>query len=99
LTNYYKETRVKRYRSRFHFWKKPPLTFEQNRFKSWLLGGRARRLFQRLVGSSRILLFYSSLPDKRLVLHPNRKAVVCSPCLSDKVGNYEYTLRRNKSVT
>jgi hypothetical protein len=47
--------------------------------------GRIRTIFQKLIGSSRILLFYSCLPDKRLVVHPNKRTLVCSPCISDKV--------------
>jgi hypothetical protein len=46
---------------------------------------RIRNVFQKLIGSSRILLFYSCLPDKRLVVYPNQRQVVCSPCLTDKV--------------
>jgi hypothetical protein len=50
------------------------------------VGARIRKVFQKLIGSSRILLFYSCLPDKRLVVYPNQRQVVCSPCLTDKVN-------------
>jgi len=39
-----------------------------------------RALFSKLTGSSGVLLFYTSLPDKRLVIHPNRKYITCSDC-------------------
>jgi hypothetical protein len=50
-----------------------------------VVAARIRKVFQKLIGSSRILLFYSCLPDKRLVVYPNQRQVVCSPCLTDKV--------------
>ena len=34
---------------------------------------------------SGIMLFYSVLPGKRLVVYPNRRSLVCSPCVSSKV--------------
>jgi len=45
---------------------------------------RVRKLFQRMLGSNGIMLFYSVLPDKRLVIYPNRRSLVCSPCISSK---------------
>jgi hypothetical protein len=53
-----------------------------------VMAARIRKVFQKLIGSSRILLFYSCLPDKRLVVYPNQRQVVCSPCLTDKVQNH-----------
>ena len=46
---------------------------------------RLKSLFGKLVGSSGILLFYSHLPDKKLVVYPNRRTMVCTACFSDKV--------------
>eukprot|EP00090_Calanus_glacialis_P042815 TRINITY_DN758_c0_g1_i3.p1 TRINITY_DN758_c0_g1~~TRINITY_DN758_c0_g1_i3.p1 ORF type:complete len:564 (-),score=123.95 TRINITY_DN758_c0_g1_i3:119-1678(-) len=45
---------------------------------------RIKSLFGRLVGSSGILLFYSHLPDKKLVVYPNRRTMICTACFSDK---------------
>jgi len=45
---------------------------------------RIKSLFGKLVGSSGILLFYSHLPDKKLVVYPNRRTMVCTACFSDK---------------
>jgi len=45
---------------------------------------RIKSLFGKLVGSSGILLFYSYLPDKKLVVYPNRRTMVCTACFSDK---------------
>eukprot|EP00092_Neocalanus_flemingeri_P003648 GFUD01003915.1.p1 GENE.GFUD01003915.1~~GFUD01003915.1.p1 ORF type:complete len:987 (+),score=184.76 GFUD01003915.1:133-3093(+) len=45
---------------------------------------RIKSLFGKLVGSSGILLFYSQLPDKKLVVYPNRRTMVCTACFSDK---------------
>ena len=47
---------------------------------------RLKSLFGRIVGSSGILLFFSHLPDKKLVVYPNRRTMVCAACFSDKVS-------------
>ena len=48
---------------------------------------RCRSVFRTMTGSKGILLFYSHLPNKKLVIHPNRDTLICSPCLyQDSVG-------------
>ncbi|XP_023321018.1 transient receptor potential cation channel protein painless [Eurytemora carolleeae] len=45
---------------------------------------RTRTVLQRVLGGTGVMLFYSVLPDKQLVIYPNRKSLLCSPCLSSK---------------
>jgi transient receptor potential cation channel subfamily A protein 1 len=49
---------------------------------------RLRHVFQRLLGGTSIMLFYTVLPDKKLTITPNKRNIVCSPCLSpEDVGS------------
>eukprot|EP00088_Acartia_fossae_P001698 TRINITY_DN10679_c0_g1_i3.p1 TRINITY_DN10679_c0_g1~~TRINITY_DN10679_c0_g1_i3.p1 ORF type:complete len:444 (+),score=69.99 TRINITY_DN10679_c0_g1_i3:1-1332(+) len=45
---------------------------------------RLRYVFQRLLGGTGIMLFYTVLPNKRLEITPNKRNIVCSPCLSNE---------------
>ena len=46
---------------------------------------RLRHVFQKLLGGTSIMLFYTVLPDKKLTITPNKRNIVCSPCLSPQV--------------
>ena len=37
-------------------------------------------IFRKLTASQGILLFYSYLPNKKLVIYPNKESLVCSSC-------------------
>ena len=40
-----------------------------------------------MTASKGILLFYSYLPNKKLVIYPNKDSIICSPCITkDDVG-------------
>lgn len=54
----------------------------------WYLYFRTRTVLQRVLGGTGVMLFYSVLPDKQLVIYPNRKSLLCSPCLSSKVRHF-----------
>ena len=46
-----------------------------------------RKIFRTMTASQGILLFYSHLPNKKLVLYPNKDSLICSPCFSkDNIG-------------
>jgi len=45
---------------------------------------RCQTLFRTMTASNGILLFYSFLPNKRMVVYPNKDNLVCSPCFSAK---------------
>ena len=48
---------------------------------------RCSTIFRTLTASRGILLFYSHLPNKRLVIYPNKDSLICSPCFTkDDVG-------------
>ena len=48
---------------------------------------QCRNVFRTVTASKGILLFYSHLPDKRLTVYPNKKNMICSPCLnSGEIG-------------
>ena len=43
---------------------------------------RCDTIFRRLTASQGILLFYSYLPNKKLVIYPNKDSLVCSSCFT-----------------
>jgi len=45
---------------------------------------RCQTFFRTITASNGILLFYSFLPNKQLVVYPNKDNLVCSPCFSAK---------------
>jgi len=45
---------------------------------------RCQTFFRTITASNGILLFYSFLPNKRLVVYPNKDNLVCSSCFSAK---------------
>ena len=45
---------------------------------------RCQTFFRTITASNGILLFYSFLPNKMLVVYPNKDNLVCSPCFSAK---------------
>jgi len=45
---------------------------------------RCQTFFRTITASNGILLFYSFLPNKRLVVYPNKDNLVCSTCFSAK---------------
>jgi len=45
---------------------------------------RCQTFFRTITASNGILLFYSFLPNKTLVVYPNKDNLVCSPCFSAK---------------
>merc|ERR1719300_803614 len=45
---------------------------------------RCQGFFRTITGSKGILLFYSFLPNKRLIIYPNKDNLVCSSCFSAK---------------
>ena len=47
---------------------------------------RCQTFFRTITASNGILLFYSFLPNKRLVVYPNKDNLVCSTCFSAKVS-------------
>ena len=50
---------------------------------------QCRSVFRTLTASKGILLFYSYLPNKKLVVYPNKERMICSPCLSPTDVNRE----------
>lgn len=48
---------------------------------------RCSTIFRTMTASKGILLFYSHLPNKKLVIYPNKDSIICSPCITkDDVG-------------
>ena len=48
---------------------------------------KCRAVFRTLTASKGILLFYSHLPNKKLVIYPNKESLICSPCFNkDNIG-------------
>ncbi len=48
---------------------------------------KCRAVFRTLTASKGILLFYSHLPNKKLVIYPNKDSLICSPCFNkDNIG-------------
>ena len=43
---------------------------------------QCRNIFRTLTASKGILLFYSHLPHKMLVVQPNKQSLICSPCFN-----------------
>ena len=43
---------------------------------------QCRNIFRTLTASKGILLFYSHLPHKMLVVQPNKQSLICSPCIT-----------------